>query len=145
MRHGPDAVIAQDERMRPATRIALALFLPPAAFAGAGDAVAADSARGRALYELHCDGCHAESVHGRKKRVATDFESVRAWVGRWNTTLKLKWSAEEVDDVAQHLNATYYRYPCPATVCKVVSGSPRPLPLIQIKGSRGLAPYLVRQ
>lgn len=104
--------------MRLATYAAFAVL---ATLAGAGGAAASDITRGRALYELRCDGCHAESVHGRRTRVATDFESVRAWVNRWNTTLKLGWTGEEVDDVALHLNATYYRYPCPPTVCKVVS------------------------
>ena len=82
---------------------------------------AADIGRGRALYELRCDGCHSESVHGRAKRVAADFEDVRRWVARWNATLALQWTAEEIDDVAVHLNTTYYRYPCPPAVCKVVS------------------------
>lgn len=93
--------------------LAAALALPTTA--------AADPDRGRALYELRCLACHAESVHARPKRVARDFEDVRAWVARWNTTLKLRWSAEEIEDVTLYLNTTYYRYPCPPTVCKVVS------------------------
>ena len=82
---------------------------------------AADVERGRALYELRCGTCHSESVHGRAKRVAADFADVRRWVVRWGASLGLAWSDEEVDDVAVHLNATYYRYPCPPNVCKVVS------------------------
>ena len=84
-------------------------------------AIPADVSRGRALYELHCQGCHSESVHARVKRSARDFDDVRRWVERWNASLALRWNAAEVDDVALHLNATYYRYPCPPTVCKVVS------------------------
>lgn len=82
---------------------------------------AADVERGRALYELRCGTCHSESVHGRAKRVAADFADVRRWVVRWGASLGLAWSDEEVDDVAVYLNATYYRYPCPPNVCKVVS------------------------
>jgi hypothetical protein len=77
--------------------------------------------RGRALYELRCTGCHADSVHSRAKRVAADFGAVRGWVERWGRDLKLGWTAEEIDDVAVYLNDTYYRYPCPPTVCKVIS------------------------
>jgi hypothetical protein len=80
-----------------------------------------DITRGRALYELRCLGCHAESVHARAKRVAKDFDEVRAWVARWNTSLSLYWEAKEVDDVALYLNHAYYQYPCPPTTCKVVS------------------------
>lgn len=84
-------------------------------------ALGADAERGRALYELRCSTCHSESVHGRQKRVATDFEEVRAWVSRWNENLRLRWSSDEVDDVAVHLNSTYYRYKCPSHVCTVIS------------------------
>jgi cytochrome c5 len=82
---------------------------------------AADARRGATLYELRCDGCHSESVHGRAKRVAHDYDDVRKWVARWNESLKLRWSGEEVEDVTAYLNGTYYRFKCPPTVCKVVS------------------------
>jgi mono/diheme cytochrome c family protein len=81
----------------------------------------ADPARGRALYEQRCQGCHSESVHARPKRTARDLEDVRRWVSRWNDSLSLAWDAEEIDDVALYLNGAYYRYPCPPTLCKVVS------------------------
>ena len=83
--------------------------------------LAADPDRGRDLYELRCQGCHAESVHARARRVARSFDEVRGWVARWNASLTLGWTAEEIDDVTVHLNTRYYRYPCPVTVCKVVS------------------------
>jgi len=82
---------------------------------------AADAERGRELYELRCGECHSESVHGRAKRVATDFADVRRWVGRWSGNLGLRWSDSEIEDVSVYLNNTYYRYPCPREVCKVVS------------------------
>lgn len=82
---------------------------------------AADAERGRALYEMRCLACHSESVHGRAKRVATDFEDVRAWVRRWNEHLGLRWTSDEIDDVAVHVNSTYYRYKCPPQVCSAIS------------------------
>jgi len=89
------------------------------------NASGADAERGRALYESRCGTCHSESVHGRKKRLATDFGDVRRWVNRWNENLGLRWGDEELDDVSVHLNNTYYRYACPPSVCKVVSLAPR--------------------
>lgn len=80
---------------------------------------AADMQRGRVLYESSCSGCHAVSVHGREKRVARDFEEVRAWVIRWSANLRLKWTQEEVNDVAAHLNAAYYGFRCPPAHCTV--------------------------
>jgi hypothetical protein len=100
-------------------------YLPLAAFALAAllapPVIAAQPDRGRDLYELRCQGCHAESVHSRTKRVARSFDEVRDWVIRWNASLGAGWTAEEIDDVTLHLNTRYYRYPCPVTVCKVVS------------------------
>ena len=103
-------------------RIAAACALAAAAALTSRPAAAQpDIARGRALYELRCLGCHAESVHARTKRSAKSFEEVRTWVARWNTSLSLRWEAKEVDDVALYLNFAYYQYPCPPTTCKVVS------------------------
>ena len=99
--------------------LAALLALPSGSFAH-------DVARGRDLYELRCLGCHAESVHGRAKRVARSFEDIRSWVARWNTSLSLGWTDAEIDDVTLHLNARYYRYACPPTVCKVVSQAAGP-------------------
>lgn len=82
---------------------------------------AADADRGRELYESRCGECHSESVHGRAKREATDFKDVRRWVSRWRDNLGLRWGDDEIDDVSVYLNDTYYRYPCPREVCKVVS------------------------
>jgi hypothetical protein len=91
------------------------------------EAPGADAERGRALYESRCGSCHSESVHGRKKRVAADFDDVRRWVSRWNANLGLRWGDEEIDDVSVYLNTTYYRYSCPPSACKVVSlAGPRP-------------------
>ena len=84
----------------------------------------ADAERGAALYELRCGDCHSESVHGRSKRVATDFGDVRRWVNRWNVNLGLRWDDEEIDDVSMYLNNTYYRYDCPPQVCKAVCLAP---------------------
>lgn len=78
---------------------------------------AADAERGRRLYEAHCNECHDRSVHARSRRQALDYEAIVAWVERWNSNLGLKWGAEEVGDVARHLNSTYYRFACPPQNC----------------------------
>jgi len=99
------------------------------ALAWAGAAPAADRERGRILYEARCGGCHAESVHGRAKRVATDFEAVVGWVRRWSGSLGLGWTDDEVRGVAAHLNARYYRFACPPADCRATgsrdAGGPR--------------------
>jgi hypothetical protein len=77
-------------------------------------------------------------VHARRARKAGNYEEVRAWVARWNSSLSLGWSDDEIDDVTLHLNSLYYRYPCPPSACKVVS-------LIQIKSATPGADTLGRR
>ena len=96
--------------------LALACALPLAASA-------ANAERGRSLYENRCDSCHAESVHGRAKREASGFESLRGWVRRWSGNLGLKWTDEELDDVTVYLNGRYYRFACPPSACKTTGST----------------------
>jgi mono/diheme cytochrome c family protein len=89
------------------------------ALAVSGKAVLAQEfEQGRTLYETRCGACHERSVHRRESRSAKDFEGLRAEVARWSATSGGEWRAEEIDAVTAYLNDRYYRYPCPATVCR---------------------------
>lgn len=99
-----------------------ALALAIAALAVAGAAAAADPARGRALYEARCGGCHNDSVHNDNSRKARNFEEARGRVADFSLQLKTGWSGAQVDDVAVYLNERYYSFPCPAKLC------PKPAP-----------------
>ena len=102
-------------------RLLLLAAIAVAALFASREAFGADAARGSALYEERCGGCHSDSVHGRAKRIARDFEAVRGWLKRWSDTLTLRWSDQDIEDVTVWLNATYYGHPCPPTACKVLS------------------------
>ena len=65
---------------------------------------------GRLLYENHCLSCHESMVHIRNAHKAKTFTDVQYWVGRWAQELEIKWSADEIDAVVQHLNDTFYHY-----------------------------------
>ena len=93
-----------------------------AALLVAGAASAADPARGRALYEAGCGGCHNDSVHNDNSRKARNFEEARARVADFSMQLKTGWSGAQVDDVAVYLNERYYGFPCPTKLC------PKPAP-----------------
>lgn len=113
--------------------IALTTFLAMT-LAGTPAAGAADAERGRIVYEAKCGGCHGESVHGREKRLAHDFAEVRGWVLRWSANLGLVWTNDEVDDVSVHLNARYYRFRCPASVCSATGMHPGTAPAVAASG-----------
>ncbi|WP_455212173.1 hypothetical protein [Kaarinaea lacus] len=65
---------------------------------------------GKLLYENHCLSCHESMVHIRGAHKAKTFTDVQYWVGRWAQELDIKWSADEIDAVVQHLNDTFYHY-----------------------------------
>jgi hypothetical protein len=73
-------------------------------------ALAAD-ARGRLLYENHCQACHASTVHVREARKARTAAELRAYIARWSDELKLAWGADEQEAVYQYLNNRYYKLP----------------------------------
>lgn len=71
---------------------------------------AASPERGKSLYENHCRGCHDDTVHIREKHKAANFADIVKFVARWETELKLGWSAEDRADVANYINGQFYNY-----------------------------------
>lgn len=67
--------------------------------------------RGELLYAAHCIACHAAEIHWREQKLSTDWNSLKAQVRRWQASIGLAWSDEEIADVARYLNATYYDFP----------------------------------
>lgn len=67
-------------------------------------------ARGELLYAAHCIACHASEVHWREQKLATGWNSLKAQVRRWQASIGLIWSEEEITDVARYLNAVYYDF-----------------------------------
>ena len=112
--------------MKLTTALAAALAL----CAAVNPSVAADAARGKALYENRCDGCHDKSVHNRIARKATSYDEIRGMVERWSRQVGGgSWTGEEIDDVTRFLNERYYNLPCSPAACKgdhALGGSPRP-------------------
>lgn len=70
----------------------------------------ADIARGRSLYENHCEACHSTRVHDRTQRLPADLGELRQQVERWQKQQDLRWSDGDIRDVVEFLNATKYRF-----------------------------------
>jgi mono/diheme cytochrome c family protein len=68
---------------------------------------------GELLYSTYCIACHTAQIHWRDKKLARDWISLKAEVRRWQGIEALKWSDDDIAEVARHLNALYYRYPEP--------------------------------
>ena len=73
-----------------------------------------DLERGQVLYENHCRMCHESIAFKRQDKIARNYDEVRAQVVRWQTNTSLRWSAEDIDNVASYVARTYYKIPCPA-------------------------------
>jgi mono/diheme cytochrome c family protein len=68
-----------------------------------------DLERGRALYENHCIACHGRSVHARPGRPAPTHLELQQIVERWQAAERLRWSAQDIADVAAFLERFVYR------------------------------------
>jgi mono/diheme cytochrome c family protein len=86
------------------------------AFAAQAQAQAQATSRGELLYTTHCGACHSKQMHWRQKKLATNWDTLKAQVQRWQGVAGLEWSEADVEDVARYLNETIYRYPEPARV-----------------------------
>ena len=74
-------------------------------------AQAQDAARGKALYETHCLTCHYERIHKRDpaRSLVRSLPQLRVEVARRAEQAGRRFSAEDVDDVAEYLNQSHYR------------------------------------
>jgi hypothetical protein len=72
---------------------------------------AQDAERGRLLYETHCTGCHYERVHKRERDRAQvkTLAQLRVEVARRAADTRRPFSLEDLDDIAEYLNRSYYR------------------------------------
>jgi mono/diheme cytochrome c family protein len=66
--------------------------------------------RGELLYSTNCAACHTSEIHWREKRLATDMDSLKFQVRRWQASIGLDWTEDEIADVASYLNAAYYGF-----------------------------------
>ena len=70
-----------------------------------------DAPRGELLYTTHCIACHNEKIHWRDRKIATDWNSLKAQVYRWQGVAGLAWNDDDIVEVARYLNTRHYHYP----------------------------------
>jgi cytochrome c553 len=77
--------------------------------AGALPATAAAD-NGATLHQENCTSCHDDGVYTRKDRRVTSLDGLKKQVQRCELSQGLKWFDEDVDDVVNYLNTTYYKF-----------------------------------
>lgn len=90
-------------------------FRPAAFFICATAALpvsAQDPGRGQALYELNCLTCHYERIHKRdpSKSLVRTQAQLRVEVANRAALTKQRLTIEDLDDIAEYLNRTHYRF-----------------------------------
>jgi mono/diheme cytochrome c family protein len=75
-------------------------------------AAAQDADRGRVLYETFCMTCHYERVHerSRERSAVKSYADVRKQAARWSERTRMRFTPEDVDDVAEYLNRSHYKF-----------------------------------
>lgn len=71
---------------------------------------AAEFDRGQALYQNHCTSCHDVSVHTRNTRQVQNRGDLQLYISTWSYHAQLDWSREEIVDVIDYLDHSYYRF-----------------------------------
>ena len=75
-----------------------------------GSALAADIENGNDLHFEHCTGCHGSEVYTRADRKMKDLAQLGKQVRFCQNVVGATWFDDEVDDVIEYLNATYYHF-----------------------------------
>lgn len=75
-----------------------------------GTLLAADIDNGEDLHFEHCTGCHGDEVYTRADRKMKDLAQLGKQVRFCQNAVGATWFDDEVDDVIEYLNATYYRF-----------------------------------
>jgi len=83
-------------------------------FAGTAQA---DAGRGETLHNQQCIACHASrfgnngaEIYTRSNRRVNSLEGLHKQVTRCKNNLEIAWFDDEVQDVTDYLNATYYHF-----------------------------------
>ena len=69
-----------------------------------------DITLGKTLHEKNCMKCHDNRQYTRPNRIIHTFEDLRARVEFCDTAANAGFSADDLDDVVEYLNVTFYKF-----------------------------------
>lgn len=81
-----------------------------AALLATGNYALADAEHGQQLHDEHCMKCHDTGVYTREDRRVTNQDALVKQVKRCELNLGLQWFDNDVNDVVQHLNQSFYKF-----------------------------------
>ena len=72
--------------------------------------MAADAAKGKALHDAKCHGCHDTRQYTRKNRIVHTFDDLHARVQFCDAASNAGFSLDDIDDVVAYLNKEFYKF-----------------------------------
>ncbi|PCI22005.1 MAG: green heme protein [Piscirickettsiaceae bacterium] len=70
--------------------------------------LATDLENGKSLHNENCMSCHSSDKYTAKMRRVQSLASLTSQVKRCDFSLGTQWFDEDIDDVVNYLNTTYY-------------------------------------
>ena len=77
---------------------------------GTSPVVLADAGKGKKLHDGFCTKCHGTEVYTRKDRVINSRAALDKQVKRCQLNLGVQWFDEDVSNVADYLDQSFYRF-----------------------------------
>lgn len=72
--------------------------------------VLADASNGKALHDAQCMKCHDNKVYTRSDRFISSHAALTKQVTRCQLNVGAQWFDEDVADVVQYLDETFYKF-----------------------------------
>ena len=91
-------------------RIAPPLFAALSVLTSFAAVPAAAADEGASLHEQNCRSCHGPQVYTRPEHKVTTRAGLSKQVRRCELALGLRWFDEQIESVADYLNAQYYHF-----------------------------------
>jgi len=67
-------------------------------------------AKGKALHNEHCLGCHSTEIYTRENRIVNSYAALSERVRQCELSNELTWFDEEIEAVVHYLNQEYYGF-----------------------------------
>ena len=81
-----------------------------AAVLAMGGSALADVQHGQQLHDAHCMKCHDTGVYTRENRLVSSRDALTKQVKRCELNLGLRWFDKDINDVAEYLNQSFYKF-----------------------------------
>lgn len=96
-------------RPRPGTSLPITGLAAIWLVAFAPATAAENFARGKELYDHHCQSCHEDLMHAENRRLKS-LDELRKRIEAWATHTGNDWTRDEINDVLYYLNKRFYKF-----------------------------------